>query len=108
MTAASLSIPEVVDLHSAGPLARALTRHIEASPNPVVSADSLVQGSLPLLQILVAGCRMSRSLGKSFAVEASPDGALTRLLSIHGLDPALCGVVADPGPEAGTAHTKGT
>ncbi len=108
MTAASISIPEVVDLHTAGPWAESLARHIEVNPAPVVNATGLVQGGLPLLQILVAGCRMAGSLGKSLTVQAPPDGALVRLLSVYGLDPALCGVVAGPGPAGDAAPKKGT
>lgn len=107
MTVAHFPIPEVVDLRSAGPLAEALTHYIESNAAPVASTTRLKQGGLPLLQILVAGCRLAGTLGKSLVVEASPDGALTRLLSIHGLEPALCGVVVGPDSGSAAASTQG-
>jgi anti-anti-sigma regulatory factor len=90
------SIPESVDHQSARPLAEALYTYIETDPTPVVSTERLERGGISLLQILVAGSRTAEKLGKSLVIEAPSEGALARLLSTFGLEPALCGVVAGP------------
>ncbi len=107
MTAPSFSIPESVDLQSAVPLAEALSQYIAAHANPVVNTARLRQGGLSLLQILVAGCRLAETMGKTLVVEASPDGPVTRLFETFGLEPALSGVVAGPDAGSKTASTQG-
>jgi hypothetical protein len=88
-------------------LAEALSRYIEADPTPVVSTERLERGGISLLQVLVAGRRMAEKLGKSLVIEAPSDGALIRLFSTFGLEPALCGVVAGPVLGSMAASTQG-
>jgi hypothetical protein len=91
MTISTYSLPPEVGLNSARIVADDLLRHIHVVPAPVVSAQGLRQGSVPLLQILVAARRQADALGKPFRVEAPPGGTLAVLLATFGLDPAACG-----------------
>ncbi len=69
----------------------------------MVSTIRVDQVSRPFLQRLAAG-----SLGKSLAVQVSPNGALARLLSDYGIDPALCGFVAGHDTDCETTNKRGT
>lgn len=94
MTAIHFSLPETVDLKTAKDLADNLLRYVRTSPAPSVTADGLRQGGAALLQILVAAKKSAAAQGKSFSLQAEPDGAFARLLASYGLDPALCGAPA--------------
>ena len=76
MTTKGLSLPDVVDLHSARSVADGLLRHIRAATTPSVNTAKLRQAGVPLLQILVAARQFAEAQGKPFTVAAEPGGAL--------------------------------
>lgn len=108
MTALRFALPETVDLPAAKKLAEDLLQHIRLSSAPLVTTDGLRQGGVPLLQTLVAARVFAVSLGKTFTVEAEPEGALARTLAACGLDPALCGAPADLVPSLTAASFQRT